>query len=425
MSYGIYSITNQITGDKYIGQTKVSFEDRWKRHVNSLKSNNHDNDYLQKAWNKYGEGAFEFKAIHICDELDILNDLEIYYIKKYDTFNNGYNLTSGGDCFNYEISEETRLKINEKAKEAIRNKSDYTEHQVANLKVLLTDETYIGKIKKISEITGIRENVIYSIKNLNSWIDVREDLNEKIKSFNDKELRNKSIINDFAINKMTIEELISEYNLTQTAIYSILKSNGFKNKLAKINKENQDLKLETKILEAYNNGIDNYSDMEKEIGISRPTIERLVSNYDDISLNKFKKKKTTVKNINWDENSQRYLIRLTKNKKQIVIGGVKDLNKAIEIRDKAKEYIENNQEEELNNLINSLKSNNNFTKLNDDKLSSELEKYNIFKPKNIRVDKRPKQLPRFEVYVKNKYIGSSKILDEAIKIRDEYLKTCE
>ena len=261
----------------------------------------------------------------------------------------------------------------------------------------------------------MRENVISSVKALNSWIDVKSELNEKIIEINDKETRNKNIIVDFVDNKMTIEELVNEYNLTQSSIYSILRNNGLNNKISTINKNNSDLKFEVKIIEAYKNGVNTYIDMERITGISRYHLERLSCK---LNINLNTNKKTNVKNINWDEKSKRYLIRLTNNKKQIVIGGTKDLTEALSIRDKARKMIDNSDKEGLEALISSLKSD-----LNLDNPLDELEKYNKLKPKNIRVDKRPKQIPRFEVYVKNKYIGSSKMLDEAIKIRDEYLKS--
>lgn len=351
MSYGIYSITNLITGDMYIGQTKVSFETRWQHHIADLKANRHDNDYFQKAWNKYGKEAFKFKAIHICDELDILNDLEAYYIKKYDTFNNGYNLTSGGDGFEGEISEETRLKMIANVKVSARNNSDYTDTQIARVKELLVDRNYIGKLSKISKITGVGENVISSVRALTSWIDIKSELNETIKILNNKQLRNEQIIKNFIDDKMTIDELIEEYNLTQTGIYSILNSNGYKNKISKINKENSDIKLKNKILKAYNKGLNTYRDIENETGISRYNIEKISAK---LNINLATNKKTSVKNINWDENSKRYLVRLTKDKKQIVIGGTKDLEEAITIRDKAKVYISSGDDENLSKLIISL-----------------------------------------------------------------------
>ena len=124
MYFGIYSITNVVTGDMYIGQTIQDFEKRWKSHISALNRGNHDNEYLQRSWNKYGEDAFKFKAIYYCDELDILNDLEKYYIKKYDTYNNGFNMTEGGDYFLNEIPEEIRKKRLENLKKVDRERSD-------------------------------------------------------------------------------------------------------------------------------------------------------------------------------------------------------------------------------------------------------------------------------------------------------------
>lgn len=233
----------------------------------------------------------------------------------------------------------------------------------------------------------------------------------------------KKIVSDFMYNNLTVSELCEKYSLSQSGIYYVLSVNKLKSKIASINKANKNLKLENKILSAYHDGINNYSDMEKEIGVSRLTIEKLISKY-GISLNKYKRRKTTVKNINWDKSSKRYLIRLTKNKKQIVIGGVKDLQKAIKIRNKAKEYIQNNEDEKLSHLINSLK-NRDTVPIGTKEILSELDKYKRIKPKHIRIDNRPKQLPRFEVYIKGKYKGSSKILDEAIKIRDQIIKELE
>lgn len=45
---------------------------------------------------------------------DKLDELEKYYIKKYDTFNNGYNSTEGG--FSGKLSDETKQKISESLK---------------------------------------------------------------------------------------------------------------------------------------------------------------------------------------------------------------------------------------------------------------------------------------------------------------------
>ena len=92
---GIYLITNLQNGKKYVGQSQ-DIEARWYKHKNALKNNTHVNSPLQYAWNKYGPEAFSFSILEEC-ALEELDQRECYYIQLYDTYNNGYNLTVGGD----------------------------------------------------------------------------------------------------------------------------------------------------------------------------------------------------------------------------------------------------------------------------------------------------------------------------------------
>lgn len=94
MSIGIYKITNLLNGKMYIGQS-VDIEKRWSTHKAELKNNYHYNIHLQNAWNKYGEENFEFSIVEECN-IDQLNQREIYWISNFDSYENGYNLTSGG-----------------------------------------------------------------------------------------------------------------------------------------------------------------------------------------------------------------------------------------------------------------------------------------------------------------------------------------
>ena len=91
---GIYIIRNKDNGKMYIGQSK-NLESRWAQHKTELRANRHPNRYLQGAWNKHGEDAFEFEILEYCS-LDELDEKEQYYIKFYDSGKKGYNLNKGG-----------------------------------------------------------------------------------------------------------------------------------------------------------------------------------------------------------------------------------------------------------------------------------------------------------------------------------------
>lgn len=91
----IYKITNKINNKIYIGQTARDIDSRYYEHKKCAENTN-TNQPLYNAMRKYGVEAFKVDLVEECDE-SMLNDREIYYIDKYDSYKNGYNATLGGD----------------------------------------------------------------------------------------------------------------------------------------------------------------------------------------------------------------------------------------------------------------------------------------------------------------------------------------
>lgn len=89
----IYKIYNDINDKVYIGQTAKTIESRWCEHLYNANSIDR---HLYFAMRKYGIDHFFIEEIEECDN-EMLDDREIYWVSYYDSYNNGYNETLGGD----------------------------------------------------------------------------------------------------------------------------------------------------------------------------------------------------------------------------------------------------------------------------------------------------------------------------------------
>ena len=106
---GIYKIVNKHNGKYYVGSSNHLYC-RWSGHKSALNKQKHRNDYLQKAWNKHGENAFEFLIV----ESDILeHNLSLVEQKYLDTAKQErdkcYNLNFLAD--RVEMTPEIRKKL--------------------------------------------------------------------------------------------------------------------------------------------------------------------------------------------------------------------------------------------------------------------------------------------------------------------------
>ena len=123
----IYKSTNKITGKIYIGQTILTLEKRIKNHLIESKTNK-KRPFLTSL-KKYGSDNFTFETIDSANNLDELNDKEIYWINYYNSVSpNGYNITGGGQGKKMIRTEElgkrisNGLKNSEKWQKLLKNK---------------------------------------------------------------------------------------------------------------------------------------------------------------------------------------------------------------------------------------------------------------------------------------------------------------
>lgn len=108
---GIYLITNNINGKKYIGQSR-NLVKRWNDHKVEAR-HNRSTLLVHNAMREYGIDNFSFDILLECP-IDMLDVWESDMIRLYDTFvPNGYNIRDGKKG----ITEEERLKLSERMKE--------------------------------------------------------------------------------------------------------------------------------------------------------------------------------------------------------------------------------------------------------------------------------------------------------------------
>lgn len=104
--YGyIYLRENLITGAKYIGQHKYNKpEIDWNYPGSGIK-------FLEDYF-KLGPGCFSYEILEIINSKEEANKKEIYWIKKYNTYENNfhYNLTPGGES-SPALDEATKKKL--------------------------------------------------------------------------------------------------------------------------------------------------------------------------------------------------------------------------------------------------------------------------------------------------------------------------
>lgn len=117
-SPGIYQIVCTETNKRYIGSAK-NLRQRWNDHRKLLRYDKHKNDYLQKAWNKYGENNFRFLIIEFVSEVNALLQREQMWLDVSQSYDEklGFNIaTKAGSNIGRKFPKEFGDLISSKKK---------------------------------------------------------------------------------------------------------------------------------------------------------------------------------------------------------------------------------------------------------------------------------------------------------------------
>lgn len=180
----IYKIINDFNNRVYIGKTLKTTEVRKKEHLHQL----NDGSAIHNSILKHGVEHFTW----VCIEKNIYDKNELaqrekYWISYYDSYNNGYNMTKGGEGGNGTHAknlDKWRKEHPEESQKLINNLLLWREQHIeevkkANLKGAETRRKKYGNniTQKANNTNRKKVQCIETQKIYNSVIDAAKDMN--------------------------------------------------------------------------------------------------------------------------------------------------------------------------------------------------------------------------------------------------------
>ena len=162
----IYVIKNDVNNKLYVGKTVTTLLNRWHHHKDAYLR---EDWHLYRAMRKYGIEHFWIEELEQCEN-DIIDERECYWINKLDSYNNGYNMTIGG---------EGRTALNREKVIQLWNEG-YSASQIAN---------EIGGTWSSSIINILKQNNLYDAEEIKrrKMIDIANKQSKKrVIQYNEK-----------------------------------------------------------------------------------------------------------------------------------------------------------------------------------------------------------------------------------------------
>lgn len=143
--YRVYKDTCIVSGKSYIGITKHTPKERWYSKCHKALQLNFSYK-ISCAIRKYGPEPWTHEVLYCTKDLEHVYTMEKYFIGYFDTYNNGYNSTIGGEYPEHEeLQDDHKLAISKGLKSA---------YETGKRKPVSHDESVRQRIRE-AKSTGI------------------------------------------------------------------------------------------------------------------------------------------------------------------------------------------------------------------------------------------------------------------------------
>lgn len=155
----IYKITNIQNNKIYIGQTIRPIEQRFHRHLSDA-LNNILNTHFARAIRKYGKDSFIIEEIDTAQTQDELNQKEQYWIRYYNSVEEGYNETDaiskcGGNTYQSKTEEEMEV-IKEKIRQTKLGDKNPMARKIKRTNIITNEVDIFDTVISCAKACGIQ-----------------------------------------------------------------------------------------------------------------------------------------------------------------------------------------------------------------------------------------------------------------------------
>lgn len=182
----IYLISNTENNKLYVGKTIRPLQVRWNEHLKDVYNPQKNNNKLYRAMNKYGIDKFKIELLedNVPDELLGIREQE--YIKKLDSYYNGYNSTFGGEGESSVDIEELKLLLF--AGNNFSEIAKITGHTTKTVSTRLRQEGLNSPCKNTSGNLNKGKKIKFNDYEFDSLTLLAKFLKDNVEIFKDKEI---------------------------------------------------------------------------------------------------------------------------------------------------------------------------------------------------------------------------------------------